>query len=30
MQMFIAESVDRDSEYAGLNAYVEAAQEMAN
>lgn len=28
MQMFIAESVDRDSEYAGLNAYVEAAQEM--
>lgn len=28
MQMFIAESVDRDSEYAGLDAYVEAAQEM--
>lgn len=28
MQMFIAESVERDSEYAGLNAYVEAAQEM--
>ena len=28
MQMFIAESVERDSEYAGLNAYVEAPQEM--
>ena len=30
MQMFIAESVERDSEYAGLNAYVEAAQEIAD
>lgn len=28
MQQFIAESVERDSEYAGLNAYVEAPQEM--
>ena len=30
MQQFIAESVERDSEYAGLNAYVEAAQEIAD
>lgn len=28
MQQFIAESVERDSEYASLNAYVEAPQEM--
>ena len=28
MQQFIAESVERDSEYAGLNAFVEAPQEM--
>lgn len=28
MQTFIAESVDRDSEYAGLNAYIDAPQEM--
>ena len=30
MQMFIAESVERNSEYAGLNAYVEAPQEIAD
>lgn len=28
MQTFIAESVDRDSEYAGLNAYIDAPQEL--
>lgn len=28
MQMFIAESVERDSEYAGKNAYIDASQEM--
>lgn len=28
MQTFIAESVERDSEYAGLAAYVDASQEM--